>query len=303
MSQLWLLLSTLSAALAAVVLWRGLRPPPDFAPVQQRHGHRADIRESLTTEQALYPYLLDVLRVLAYPMSSARLETTRTGLDDKLRKAGDLLGLEPAEFLGLCLVCSVGTAAMLGWSVSLVALGWAVPAIIIGAGMGYVMPLLYLEDLVARRMREIHKELPYVLDTLAISLTAGLSFPQSLRRLLARREGRDSVLLQELKVVHLQMEMGMSLEDSFDELKDRVPSNFVADVANAVRQSQSLGAPLQQVFRLQSDAIRLKRTHRAEKLAGEAPVKLLLPLSFIFFGILILVLGPSMIQLIRGEVF
>jgi len=64
-----------------------------------------------------------------------------------------------------------------------------------------------------------------------------------------------------------------------------------------------LGAPLQQVFRVQADAIRTKRILRAEQLAGEAPVKLLLPLSFIFFGIMLLVMGPTMIKFVRGEVF
>jgi len=235
MTQMWLLLAITTAGLAGAAFWRSLRPPAEYVSLKGRRGHRADVRARFEQEKAWYPYLLDVLRVLSFMVAGERFKSTRDALDDKLRKAGDLLGLEPAEFLGLCMFSSGALAVALGWSVSMVALGWAIPMLIIGGGMGYALPVLYLEDTVARRMRSIHKELPYVLDTLGISLSAGLTFQQSLERLLKKGEERPSVLLEELKIVHLQIEMGRSLEDAFDSLKDRVPSNFVADVSNAVR--------------------------------------------------------------------
>jgi len=303
MSGLYMMLAVISAGLAAAVFWRALKPPKTYEIESERRGHRAEIRAGLFKNKAWYPYLLDILWVLSYLVRGERLKGARASLDEKLRKAGDMFGLEASEFLGLCILSSATLALTLSWAMSQVTLGWVAPTMIIGAGMGYVLPLLYLEDLVSRRMRAIHIELPYVLDTVGISLSAGLTFQQSMERLLRKAEKRESVLLEELKIVHMQMEMGVSLENAFAELKDRVPSNFVADVANAVRQSVRLGAPLQQVFRVQSDAIRLKRTHRAERKAAEAPVKMLLPLSFIFIGILIIIVGPSVIQVIHGGMF
>ena len=302
-STIYLMLAISSAGVAAAVFWIGLKPPKTYKVEGERRGHRADVRAALMEQKVWYPYLLDLVWVFSYLVRSERLQGTRETLDEKLRKSGNILGLEAAEFLGFCILSAASLAIALGWSISQVTLGWVVPAMIIGTGLGYVLPLLYLEDVVARRMRAIHIELPYVLDTVGISLSAGLTFQQSMERLLQKAEKRDSVLLEELKIVHMQMEMGVSLENAFAELKERVPSNFVADVANAVRQSVRLGAPLQQVFRVQSDAIRLKRTHRAEKKAAEAPVKLLMPLAFLFIGIFIIIVGPSVIHVIQGGMF
>jgi tight adherence protein C len=54
-----------------------------------------------------------------------------------------------------------------------------------------------------------------------------------------------------------------------------------------------MGTPLGNVLRVLSTQMRLERTQRAEKLANEAPVKLLLPLIFCIFPTLFLMLfGP-----------
>jgi tight adherence protein C len=54
-----------------------------------------------------------------------------------------------------------------------------------------------------------------------------------------------------------------------------------------------MGTPLGRVLRILSTELRVERTHRAEKLANEAPVKLLLPLVLCIFPTLFLMLfGP-----------
>jgi tight adherence protein C len=55
------------------------------------------------------------------------------------------------------------------------------------------------------------------------------------------------------------------------------------------------------VLRVQSDAMRIKRRQRAEENAQRAPVKMLIPMAFLIFPtIIILLLGPAALQIMRS---
>jgi tight adherence protein C len=76
--------------------------------------------------------------------------------------------------------------------------------------------------------------------------------------------------------------------------------SFVA----AVVQSEQLGVSMSRVLRVQSDAMRIKRRQRAEENAQRAPVKMLLPMVFLIFPtIVIILLGPAVLQIVRSGAF
>ena len=56
-------------------------------------------------------------------------------------------------------------------------------------------------------------------------------------------------------------------------------------------------------IKTQAKAIRMKRSQRAEKLAGEAPVKMIMPLLFIVGAIMLTLFGAIIIRAARGELF
>ena len=67
---------------------------------------------------------------------------------------------------------------------------------------------------------------------------------------------------------------------------------------------QNLGTWLGKMLRILSTQMRIDRTQRAEKLANEAPVKLLLPLiGFIFPTLFIMLFGPIAYQMFFGANF
>ena len=66
-------------------------------------------------------------------------------------------------------------------------------------------------------------------------------------------------------------------------------TSFVQALVHADR----MGTPLGKVLRILSTQLRIERSQRAEKLANEAPVKLLLPLVlFIFPTLFLMLFGP-----------
>jgi tight adherence protein C len=66
---------------------------------------------------------------------------------------------------------------------------------------------------------------------------------------------------------------------------------------SALIQADNLGTPLADVLRIQADIRRTERFQKAEKLAQEAPVKILFPLlCFIFPAVFIIILVPIMLK-------
>jgi tight adherence protein C len=63
-----------------------------------------------------------------------------------------------------------------------------------------------------------------------------------------------------------------------------------------------MGTSLGKVLRIQSTQMRIDRTQRAEKLAGEAPVKMLFPLIACIFPTVFMVLfGPIVFKMLFGQ--
>jgi tight adherence protein C len=65
-------------------------------------------------------------------------------------------------------------------------------------------------------------------------------------------------------------------------------------------QSDRLGTSVADVLRVQADNLRVKRRQMAMEIAAKMPVKLIFPLVlFIFPQLILVILGPAMIQIFR----
>jgi tight adherence protein C len=66
----------------------------------------------------------------------------------------------------------------------------------------------------------------------------------------------------------------------------------------AIIQADQLGVSMSKLLRVQSDQMRVKRRQRAQEKAHQAPVKMMIPMVFLIFpSIWIVLLGPSAIIL------
>ena len=83
-------------------------------------------------------------------------------------------------------------------------------------------------------------------------------------------------------------------------MAERVSQPDIQSLMTALVQADELGVSIGSILRIQSDQIRTKRFMRAEKLAHEAPVKMLFPLvACIFPAVFLILLGPLILQMLR----
>lgn len=245
------------------------------------------------TQRVLIPMIEGLSKMAQRFTPQQTLEASR----HKLELAGIAHKVKPAQFLGYRMVAAIvlgGASLMIAFASSLPVIQRLL-VIVIAFVLGYSLPSVWLGSKISARQKEIIKALPDALDLLTICVEAGLGFDAAMSKVAEKWNNELSIAftktVQEMQLGKLRREALRNMANSMD-----VPdvTSFVA----AIIQADTLGVSMAKVMRIQSDTMRLKRRQRAEEKARQAPIKMMFPLVFFIFPtILIVLLGPAIIQL------
>lgn len=197
-----------------------------------------------------------------------------------LRHAGLDYSLSPEQFFA-CKILS-GVAAMIVLALITAPRGtpsWTWFALL--GAFGFLFPDLWLRDERERRQRKILRALPFYLDVITLCIESGLNLTSALAQAVAKAP--PSPLSFELQRVLRDLRTGRPRADAFKALAERLQMASISNVVSALITADRQGAALGPILRAQAEQRRTERFLRAEKLALEAPVKMLFPLiAFIF---------------------
>ena len=263
-----------------------LRP----ASLQERES-----KESFST-RVLGPMIKRISGALGQKSPAASLEKVRL----KLAQAGNPSSMGPVEFIGLRYVLALGLAGGGFLLFTLAGLG-ATFGIMLGLAigiLGFIMPNIWLDRKVKGRRKEIVKSLPDAIDLLTISVESGLGFDPALMRV---AEKWDNALTREFARVLSEMRIGKTKREALREMALRCDEDGLTTFVSSVVQADTLGVPITQVLRIQSEAMRVRRRQRAEEMAQKAPLKMLFPMVFLIFPALyVIILGPAVPQIVAA---
>ena len=302
-----ILIVALGLAISIILLFVGVAAPRSADQVSDRlveYGGRTVTLEELELSQ---PFAERVMRPILRGMADAisRLSPNRNVAEvrRRLAMAGRPFGWGPTEFIGVR-----GLAAVVGLVLPFVLMtitqaplkNRLMFPLLLGA-LGYFAPVLWLRGKITRRQKEIVRSLPDALDLLTVSVEAGLGFDAALAKVsekwdneLSRAFGR---VIHEIRIGKLRRE---ALHDMADNMDVPDVTSFVA----AIIQADQLGVSISKILRIQSDQMRIKRRQRAEEMAHKAPIKMLIPMVFLIFpAIYIILLGPAVLVLLHSGVF
>lgn len=163
-------------------------------------------------------------------------------------------------------------------------------AIFITAGyLGYFLPTYWLKKITRARNQNILKALPFFLDMLSLGLNAGMSLQSALQLTLKHLE--DGPLKNEWGRFLFDIRSGFTRSHSLKELSGRVDVPALRQFVAALIQGESMGLSLNKTVREYAKQLCTARLLHAEKLAFQAPVKMLFPLAICIFPCTFLVLG------------
>ncbi|MBC9070769.1 type II secretion system F family protein [Thauera sp. CAU 1555] len=242
------------------------------------------------------------------PLLPAKQQTAVMG---RLRKAGLDYALRPAQFVAARLVVALLAGGLFYWLLDSFDPGrtggepfadtlyWQ--AGLCGALFGWLYPAIWLRDTIQSRRRELLKALPFFLDIITLCVEAGLNFQGALHQ--AVLKGPRGVLRDEFQRVLRDVRAGKPRAEALRTLAQRVSEGPVTNFVASVIQAERLGMNLGPVLRAQADQQRVERFLRAEKLAMEAPVKMLFPLiAFIFPCTFIVLFFPIVVRFMEAGI-
>ena len=170
---------------------------------------------------------------------------------------------------------------------------------VVGGVLGFLAPNWDLARRMARRRLRIVLELPAILDSLAIAISAGQSPEEAIA--LVGSTGRHGLMGRELgQVVRETALAARPLTDALEAMAER---NRVPELTTLVRQLRAAdeqGLPLVKALGAQSAAIREQKRNRILEEGGKASVRMVLPVAiFIFPVIFVILLYPAAIQFLQ----
>jgi tight adherence protein C len=173
-------------------------------------------------------------------------------------------------------------------------------AVALSALISIIGPDAYL----SRRRRLLQWEyrisFPDLTDMLVVCIDAGLGLDGALNRIWPEVAKRNAALGTNMAILSVETRAGRSLSDALSAFAERLDLDEARSFATMLRQSLELGTDIGDALRVFSDEMRAKRLLRAEEIANQLPVKIVLPLgAFIFPVILMTVMVPTIIQLVH----
>jgi len=178
---------------------------------------------------------------------------------DPLRNLGRWLAqggmtMAPITFVAVMLLIGVGATA-------LVAMLFSGRIAILSGLVAAATPGFYLFRRRKKRMATFSQQLPYILDFMRSSLSAGNTL---LRGVQMAAENAPEPIATELRLVVDQIQLGASLSDALENMFKRVPEESLGFLVSAVRVQAQVGSGISEILDRVTDTIRERQRLQQE---------------------------------------
>jgi tight adherence protein C len=273
----------------SVRLQRRLAPSSELGDQRQRKDAVASL-----VAQGLSP-----LARLARPDRDDELQAVR----GKLAHAGFRSGNALQVFLGAKALIPLLLVAVVLWvhvarldgikGVSFFVLG--------AAGIGFLLPNLWLNGRVKERQLAVNRGLPDVLDLLVTCVEAGLGLDAAIQRVAAEMVLGHPIVAEELTLTFLEVKAGVPRTEAFRRLADRTGVQDLRTLAATLNQTELFGTSIATALRVQAEGMRIHRMQRAEERAAVLSAKMTFPLVVCFLPtLLVVIIGPAFVNIFHA---
>ncbi len=170
---------------------------------------------------------------------------------------------------------------------------------VIGAALGWFLPVWFVRGRGKSRAKEIVSGLPEALELLVICVEAGLSLEDGLTRITQELRTTLAPLAEEFEIMTADLNVLADRDKAFQNLADRVGAPEVRSVVTSLSQTLRYGTPLAGALRVAANGLRNDTLMSLEERANRLPSMLTVPMMlFIMPTIFMVVAGPAALRLI-----
>ena len=177
--------------------------------------------------------------------------------------------------------------------------GW--PVAMTFAGIGAILPDLWLRRQIRAHAKAIVNGLPDVLDLLIVCIEAGSALDQAIAKASEELDLTHPALTRELRLITTEIRAGVARMEAFQNFAQRTKVEDVQTLVTMLVQTDRFGTSVAKALRTHADTSRVKRRQRAEERAKKVGVKLVFPLVFcVFPAVYMVCIGPAVIAIYRA---
>ena len=175
-----------------------------------------------------------------------------------------------------------------------------VGAAFVGALIGFYVPDLFVNNMIARRQTSIMRAFPDALDLMLICVESGMSIESAFTRVASEIGSQSAELAEELALTTAELSYLPDRRQAFDNLAKRCGHAGVKAVATALNQAEKYGTPLGAALRVTAQENREMRMQEAERKAASLPAKLTVPMILFFLPCLfVVIMGPAAMKIMH----
>jgi len=166
-------------------------------------------------------------------------------------------------------------------------------ALVIGVGLGFYVPVFWLEQLVRERRAQLEASLPNALDVVAISMEAGLGLDRALEQLVRHQD--DSLTLLVARALR-EIQLGRPRAEALEEMAVSTGVDDFASLVRGILYAERTGVPVARTIAAHAAQMRVKRRLKIRTEAARASLKILIPtVGCVFPTLWLVLLGPALI--------
>ena len=171
----------------------------------------------------------------------------------------------------------------------------------IAAGfLGFFAPSMYLDNLVSNRHDRLRMSLPDALDSMVVSVEAGLGLDQAIQYVAKELTTTHPDVSEEFQRVNLEIRAGKRRVEALRNLAERTGETELRKLVAILVQTERFGTSIADSLRTHSDFMRVRRRQEAEERANKVGVKLVFPIFFFILpSMLVVSAGPGLLQVFK----
>jgi tight adherence protein C len=274
-----------------------------FIAIDQQRATAATTNGNFGRQAAARPTFVKQFETLARPFTSRLPAEATIEIRQKLSRAGDPGGLTPAGFQAVR-YSSAALFAIVGLGLGVIA-PTPLPNIIvapiggaIGAVLGYMLPILWLQQRITARRHQIQRSLAEATDLLTLVVESGLSLDEGL---LSITERFHNALGDEIGKVLREIRLGRPRMSALEHMAETTGVPDLHHLVESIVQSDQMGVPIARLLRVQAMEMRRRQRQTAQERAAQASSRMVFPMVGCIFPVLwIVLLGPAIIQILKS---
>ena len=234
--------------------------------------------------------LLAGLRRLGHALSLGRVSAN---LCEHLTKAGFHQSSAATTYLGVKLMLLLFGGAVAAALVLPTSLNPWYKGYLLGLGpiLLFFLPNLAIRFRRRRRALQVRQHLPVAIDLLEVCVTAGMGLDTAWNAVSDEIRHVSMLLADEMMLVNLERQLGASRTLAMRNMAERTGAEELSSLVALLVQTERFGTSVGEALRTFAQSMREARSMRSEEAAEKLAVKLLFPLVFFIFPVMLLVMG------------